>query len=50
MWLTGRLTPDFKTIADLQGQRVSDQGDLPLVRNALPTAGLVLRGGDRDRR
>src|SRR5512140_1894455 len=51
MWLTGRLMPDFKTIADFRkGQRASDQGDLPPVRNALPTAGLVLRGCDRDRR
>ena len=51
MWLTGRLMPDFKTIADFRkGQRASDQGDLPPVRNALPTAGLVLRDRDRDRR
>ena len=33
-----------------QGQRASDQGDLPPVRNALPTAGLVLPDRDRDRR
>src|SRR5262249_46360812 len=33
-----------------QGQGASDQGDLPPVRNAVPTAGLVLRDRDRDRR
>ena len=49
MWLTGRLMPeDHRRFS--QGQRASDQGDLPPVRNALPTAGLVLRDRDRDRR
>ena len=50
MWLTGRLTPDFKTIADFRKDNGPDQGDLPPVRNAVPTAGLVLRDRDRDRR
>ena len=31
-------------------RRLSDQSDLPPVRNAVPTAGPVLRDRDRDRR
>ena len=39
MWLTGRLAPDFKTIAELQkGQRSGNPGDLSPVHRAVPTA------------
>ena len=51
MWLTGRLTPDFKTIADFR----KDNGAAirAVCRQfvaALPQARPVLRGGGRDRR
>jgi transposase len=45
MWLTGRLAPDFKTIA-----RQSDPQRLPSVRHAMPAPGPVLRSARCDRR
>ena len=45
MWLTARLTPDFKTIADFR--KDNGQGDpegLPTVRRAVSAAGSVLPG------
>jgi hypothetical protein len=48
MWLTGRLTPDFKTIA--QGQRPGDPLRLPAVRRALSRAEALHTGDRPDRR
>ena len=43
MWLTGRLTPDFKTIADFRKrQRAGDPQRVPPVRRAVPPAQSVL--------
>ena len=37
MWLTGRLAPDFKTIADFpQGQRYGHSPGVPPVRHSVP--------------
>ena len=42
MWLTGRLMPDFKTIADFRKDNGrGDQGGVPPVCDALPPAGPV---------
>ena len=42
MWLTGRLAPDFKTIADFRkGQRHCDPAGVPGVRDAIAQAGVV---------
>ena len=41
MWLTGRLTPDFKTIADFRKrQRPSDPRGVPAIRRAVPKSEL----------
>jgi transposase len=51
MWLTGRLAPDFKTIADFsQGQRRGDPLRLPAVCRALPQPEPVQPRDRRDRR
>ena len=44
MWLTGRLAPDFKTIADFRKDNgAGDPQRLPPVRRAVPRAQAVLR-------
>src|ERR1700731_2858999 len=59
MWLTGRLTPDFKTIADFRKDN-GLPGGLPPVHRSVPTAGSVrpcrrrhrrqqVQGGERPR-
>ena len=51
MWLTGRLTPDFKTIADFRkGQQSGDPLRLPAVCRAVSWSESFRPGDRRDRR
>src|SRR6266581_3858356 len=46
MWLTGRLSPDFKTIADFRKDKWgSHPGDVPSVHRSLSPAGPVRPDG-----
>ncbi|AGZ37968.1 hypothetical protein PVLB_26157 (plasmid) [Pseudomonas sp. VLB120] len=36
MWLTGRLAPDFKTIADFRRDKQSHSQRVPAIRSAVP--------------
>jgi transposase len=50
MWLTGRLAPDFKTIADFRHDNgAGDTQRLPSLRGAVPGAQALLAGRCRGR-
>ena len=51
MWLTGRLTPDFKTIANFRKDNgMGDTQRLPAIRAAVPESGPVHAAAGRHRR
>jgi hypothetical protein len=49
VWLTGRLTPDHKTIADFRKDNGRDPPGVLALRRAVPHAWLVRRSHCRDR-
>ena len=53
MWLTGRLAPDFKTIADFRrdnGKGIRNAQRVPALRRAVPRTEAVLSSHGRHRR
>jgi transposase len=50
MWLTGRLSPDFKTIANFRRDNGAAIRAVCAVRGPVPAAGPVHARGGRDRR
>ena len=50
MWLTGRLMPDHKTIANFRKRMAGDPPSVPPVHRAVPGAELVQPGAGGDRR